>query len=245
VRQLVPDLVEPFDPAALTDAADRPAPAGRPWVMANMVMSADGAYSVSGRSGALASPADKLLFHTLRASADMILVAAETARVERYRRPTTRAELVEGRLARGQERVPRLAVVTRSARFPPDQPFLTGEGPDPVILHPAGATDPDPLPGVELRATGAGADVDLVEALARLRSDGVQHVLCEGGPRLLGQLHQQGLLDELFVTLSPVLVGGTATGLLGPVAEATAAVRLHRVLEEDGSLFLTYRTGAG
>ena len=242
MRQLLPEPLDPFDPATLTDPGDRTAPPERPWVMANMVMSADGAHSVAGRSGGLASPADKLLFHTLRAAADAILVAAETARVERYRRPSTRPELLEGRRARGQGDAPRLVVVTRCGRFPEDQPFFEGDGPDPLVLHPAGGPAPGPMPGVELRAVGEGADVDLAAALADLRREGVRHLLCEGGPRLLGQLHRSGVLDELFVTLSPVLAGGTELGLLGPIPESASPVHLHRVLEEDGSLFLTYRT---
>ena len=65
-------------------------------------------------------------------------------------------------------------------------------------------------------------------------------MLCEGGPSLLGQLHRLDLIDELFVTVAPALVGGDAVGLLGMPNEPTA-VRLHRLLEDDGALFCTYR----
>jgi riboflavin biosynthesis pyrimidine reductase len=224
----------------LLDRSDRVPPAGRPWVMANMVTSIDGAYAVSGVSGTLSSPEDREVFHVLRAASDVVLVAAGTARTERYRRPTTTAELLPARRAAGLADVPRLAVVSRSLHLPADQPFLQGDGPEPLLLHPA-ASDTSSVPdGVQLRAVG-DEDVDLPAALRSLRADGAQVVLCEGGPRLLGQLHALDLIDELFLTVAPVLSGGPHVGILGGADELAVPQRLHRVWEADGFLFLTYR----
>ena len=241
MRQLLPTAETPFDVVNLLSRADRTPPPDRPWVMANFVVSVDGAHSVAGRSRGLGSPADRLVFHTLRAAADVVLVAAGTARTERYGRPATWPELLEPRRTMGLPDSPRLAVISRSARMPVDQPFLEGDGPVPLLLHPAGA-DLSALPdGVEPRACGSGEGVDLTEALRGLRAEGAEQVMCEGGPTLLGELHQEGLVDELFVTISPQLVGGTELGLLGPVPELPRPLALHRVLEEDGNLLLTYR----
>lgn len=241
MRQLLPSPEAEFDVATLLVRADRTPPPDRPWLMANMVMSVDGAHSVAGRSRGLGSPADRRVFHTLRAAADVVLAAAGTARAERYGRPATWPELLEPRRRMGLADSPRLAVISRTARIPDDQPFLTGEGAVPLLLHPEGA-DLSALPeGVEPRAAGRGEDVDLAEALRGLRADGVEQVMCEGGPTLLGQLFREGLVDELFVTISPQLVGGVALGLLGPVPEVPQRVTLHRILEEDGNLLLTYR----
>ncbi len=209
--------------------------------MANMVTSIDGAYSLEGVSGGLSSAADRAIFHTLRAAADVILVAAGTARTERYRRPTTREDLLPWRRSAGLADVPRLAVVSRSLAIPADQPFLQGDGPDPLVLHPT-ASDVAGVPdGVELRSVGED-EVDLSAALASLRADGAEVVLCEGGPRLLGQLHELGLLDELFLTLAPRLVGGEQLGLLSPAPVHPTRQHLHRVWEDEEFLFLTYRT---
>lgn len=237
---LLPEAVTPFDIGSLRDRKDRPAPETRPWVMANMVMSADGAHAVGGRSGGLGGPADREVFHTLRAASDAILVAAGTARAERYRRPSSSPEVRAERRAQGLSDAPRLVVVSRRAHIPEDQPFLTGEGPDPLVAHPHDA-DATLLPdGVEPLAVGHGG-VDLRALLEHLRSQGVEQVMCEGGPTLLGQMHQEDLLDELFLTLAPQLVGGSAVGLLGPIEQLPRTVRLHRLLEDDGVLFLTYR----
>jgi riboflavin biosynthesis pyrimidine reductase len=209
--------------------------------MANMVASVDGAYALSGVSASLSSPADRAIFHALRAAAVVVLVAAGTARTERYRRPTTDDELLLARRAAGLADAPRLAVVSRSLSIPADQPFLQGEGPDPLVLHPTSSDTSGVPAGIELRAAGSDM-VDLNAALRSLRADGAQVVLCEGGPRLLGQLHTLGLVDELFLTLSPVLAGGEQIGILHGAPEQPRAQRLHRLWEADDVLFLTYRT---
>jgi len=181
-----------------------------------------------------------MVFHRLRAATDAVLVAAGTARVERYRRPVTDGSLLDRRRSLGLADHPRLVVVSRSLRLPADLPLLGGDGPEPLVLHPGTADTADVPTGVELRAAGDGT-VDLVHALRGLRDDGIELVLCEGGPSLLGQLHRLGALDELSCTISPLLVGGGATGLLGASAPSPRPMHLHRLLEEDGSLFTNYR----
>lgn len=226
--------------AAVLDRSDRQAPSGRPWVMANMVASADGAYAISGVSRALSSPEDREIFHALRASADAVLVAAGTARAERYRRPTAMAEFADQRRVFTPTSAPRLVVVSRSLRLAEDQPFLSGEGVEPLLLHPADADTSGVPAGVELRGLGSGG-VDLQAAMRSLYADGVRIVLCEGGPTLLGQLHELDLIDELFLSLAPILASGTQVGILGGGTETIRQLSLHRVWEANGFLFLNYR----
>ncbi|MFN7151948.1 MAG: dihydrofolate reductase family protein, partial [Microthrixaceae bacterium] len=163
-------------------------PADRPWVMANMVTSLDGAYAMEQRSAGLSNDGDRQLFHRLRGVADAILVAAGTARTERYRRPRTAPELVEQRRSLGLAPHPRLALVSASLQLPADLPLLEGDDlPTPLVLHPA-SSDASMLPtGVESRPVG-DEHLDLRAALGGLRADGVEVLLCEGGPHLLGQL---------------------------------------------------------
>ena len=241
MRQVFPDEAQIDDPLRLLAGDDRPRRGNRPWVMANMVASVDGAYAVDGRSGGLSGAGDRSMFHALRGVVDVVLVAAGTARDERYRRPAAEDGAVELRTSRGQAPAARLVVVSRSAQLPDDQPFLTGEGPDPLVLHPASA-DISGLPaGVESRISG-DASVDLDVALDDLASDGARWVLCEGGPGLLGQLHEDDLLDELFVTISPHLVGGEQVGMLGHATAVDHPLDLHRLMvDDDGSLLVTYR----
>lgn len=239
MRQLLPrDLVVEDLPALLGDD-DRPAPPGRPWVLANMVASVDGAFAVDGRSGGLGGAPDRLMFTAVRSLPDVILVGAGTARTERYRRPAP-GPAADLRTARGQTAAPRLAVVSRRGHLPADQPFLAGDGPDPLVFHPESA-DTDQLPaGVE--PVQAGSDtVDLSWVLSFLADAGAQTVLCEGGPTLLGELHSADLVDEYFVTLAPNTVGGEQVGFLGGSPPQVRDLRLHRLLVADDVLLGTWR----
>ncbi len=82
--------------------------------------------------------------------------------------------------------------------------------------------------------------VELSVALSSLERRGLIKVLCEGGPRVLGQLVDEGLVDELCLTLSPHLVGG-ATSLLAGAAGGFRAMRLEGLLTDSGFLFARYR----
>jgi len=240
MRQLLPRPIDAPDLGVLDDRSDRPAPPDRPWVMANMVMSVDGAYAVDGRSGGLGTPGDKRLFHRLRGASDVVLVAAGTARTERYRRPFSDTELLDRRRSQHLADHPRLVLVSASLDLPDDLPLLDGPGSEPWVLHPD-RSDTDGVPaGVRLRAAGDDT-VDLRTALRMLREDGVELLMCEGGPNLLGQLHALDVLDELACTTSPWMVGGDAVGLLGAATATLRPMLLHRLWEEDGALFATYR----
>lgn len=217
-----------------------PLPSGG-WVRASMVSSLDGSVAgADGRSGSVASRPDRVLFGVLRGLADVVLVGAGTVRAERYRSPRAKPEFAQRRAAAGQAEVPALAVVTRSG----DVPRL---GPDgaPLFGGPAGAwlitcADADlsrlrALAGAE-RVLVAGEDrVDPQLAVTQLAARGLRRVLLEGGPRLLGDTVAADRLDELCLTLSPLLVaGGGARIALGPAAGTRA--RLAHLAECEGSL---------
>lgn len=239
MRQVVP-VEQPVEQLDVLLAGDeRPAPAGRPWVMANMVVSVDGAVAVDGRSGALGGEPDRAMFTAVRSLPDVILVGAGTARTERYRRPAPGPSAAL-RTGRGQSPAPRLAVVSRRAELPADQPFLDGDGPDPLLYHPSAADLSGLPPGVEPRRAGT-EEVDLAAVLGNLADDGARTVLCEGGPSLLGALHAADLVDELFVTLSPHLVGGPGGRMLSGSPEQVRELVLHRLLVADDVLLATYR----
>jgi riboflavin biosynthesis pyrimidine reductase len=227
VRQLLPRFVDPVDPMAVY--ADLPVAAGRPGVRLNMIASLDGATAVAGVAGGLGGKADQALFALLRRMADVVLVAAGTVRAERY----------------GPSTVP-VAVVTRSCRLDWDSRFFTEQIARPLVVTVATAPAEARARAAEVaNVVVAGEhDVDLVEAVEALGARGFRAVLSEGGPILNAQLAAAGLLDELCLTLSPLLVGGDAKRLLaGPLLPGPPALRLVSACEEDGFLFLRYRSG--
>lgn len=242
VRQLLPEPAE-IDPAAAHAAAQRPAPPGRPWVLVNMVASLCGATAVDGVSGGLGGPADKVVFSAIRAVADVILVAAGTARAESYGPPRTPPERRAERTARGQTPYPRLALVTRSLRLDTTSTLFTEAPERPLVFTVAGAPADRraALDAVAEVVTAGDEGVDLGAVLTDLYERGARVVLVEGGPGLNGQLVEAGLVDELDLSLAPLLVGGEsdrlAHGMSPPMPEPMALAHLW---EGDGQLFGRY-----
>ena len=232
------DLVDLYEPSRTSPA-----------VRLNMVASVDGAASAEGRSGGLGGPADRQLFQVLRSLADVVLVGAGTWRTERYGPARLSPEARVRRADRGLAPVPPIAVVTASCRLDWERAFFTEAEPRPVVVTVAGAGAEDRAAAEKVADVIVAGDstVDLRAAVAGLAERGYRHVLCEGGPRLGVQLADEGLLDDLCLTVSPLLVGGEAFRILnGPPLDPLVPLSLVHVLEQDGFLFLRYaRTGAG
>lgn len=236
VRHVWPDRGEVGDLAALVADDPRPLPRDRPWVLANMIASADGAIAVAGRSGGLAGPGDKALFSALRGVADVVLVGAGTVRAEGYGPPRPSDGTRRARRARGQAEAPRVAIVTRSLALDLQAPLFT-EAETPPLVITCAAADADRKAATEPAAelVVAGRDqVDLGAALAELRQRGVEVVTCEGGPHLNGDLIAANLVDEWNLTVSPLLVGGEAgRASRGGEPEAAVDLRLARILADE------------
>ncbi len=213
------------------------------WVRANMVASADGAATVKGVSGALSSEGDRQLFVVLRGLADVVLVGAHTVRVERYGPP--RARDAWAALRPGRPPAPPIAIVTGTLDLDLSSPLFT-EAPAyaRTIVLTVDSAQPDRRAQAAKWADVviAGAQhVDLTLAIKALADRGLHRVLTEGGPRLLGQLAAADLLDELCLTVSPILAGGDVSRIMaGADLASPRRLRLGHVLEAEGSLFCRY-----
>ncbi|ADT98045.1 pyrimidine reductase family protein [Mycolicibacterium gilvum] len=219
------------------DHGYRPAPPG---LRANMIFSADGAAAFGGRAGPLSCPADYQLLLALRAYADVVLVGAGTARAESYGPVALRPDHRDQRRELGLGvQPPPLAVVSRSGRLP--ESIFAGPVP-PILITSAQGAQECSEKRCQIVVSGDDA-VDVAGAVHQLRSDGMERVLCEGGPTLLDELVTADLVDELCVTLAPRLAGSQPVGSGTPAdIAAPAPMRLGRVLvDPDGYLFLTYR----
>lgn len=216
----------------LTGGWARPLPDARPHVALNMIATVDGKVAVNGRVGNITSPVDQRLMRRLREGADAVLVGAETVRVEGYSRL-------------GVTPAPLLAVVSGSLDFREDHPSLHDQGSPLVFLTGSAATVDGATRSVHyLRGDAGAGPLELRPLLERLRAEhGVEHVVCEGGPHLNAWLFAEGLVDELFLSVSPVVVGGQSalTVVAGPVGLDPVALRLAGRAEEDDYVYLRYR----
>ncbi|WP_244930131.1 dihydrofolate reductase family protein [Nocardioides sp. W7] len=197
-----------------------------PWLRANMISTLDGAATGSdGRSGSIGNPADRLVYDTLRRLADAIVVGAGTARAEEY----------------GPADVP-IVVVSRRAEVPP---LLRGAAPGRVLLATCASSEgiaaARELLGDEHVLVCGQHRVDLRLLRGRLVARGWSSLLAEGGPHLLRDLLDQGVVDELCATIVPRLVGGEHPGItVGPPVDVPLV--LTSLLEADGTLLGRWQT---
>ncbi|MFF3848814.1 pyrimidine reductase family protein [Streptomyces sp. NPDC002328] len=241
-----------LDEIAEAYAYPEPAP-GRPaaWLRANMVSTLDGAAQHDGRSQPISNATDMRIFGTLRALADVVLVGAETVRQEGYRPARARAEFARRREAAGQGPAPAIAIVSASLDLDFSLPLFTSPLVPTLVLTGATAA-PDRIAaaekaGARVVVAGDGTGVEPERIVPALAALGHTRLLTEGGPRLLGQLVAAGVLDELCLTLSPLLTAGDAQRIAGgPTIAVPRQYELVSLLEEDGFLYGRYgRDGRG
>lgn len=241
---------DPPDPAALDHGAwAAAAPADRPYVVANMIVSLDGRAALDGRAGGLGDEHDRALLVGLREHVDGVLVGPSTLRDEAYRRLVSAKTRRDRRVAAGLAADPWLVVPTGGSTPPPWQIPLFAAPEQRVAVVSGGpiAVPPGVEAQVEIHVAGAGvgARPRPAELLAVARRDlGVRVLLCEGGPTLLGSLIADDLLDELFVTVSPLLtLDPTAPRLTegSPPPGGPRRLALATVHAAGDLLFLRYR----
>jgi riboflavin biosynthesis pyrimidine reductase len=234
-----------LDDAALARLYGYRPPSGA-WVRANMVASLDGAAVVGGLSAGLSSPGDRRVFWALRALADVIVVGAGTARAEGYRPTRTKKPWASLGLRAGRADAPPLALVSQSLELDPAAPLIADAPADArtiIITSRASPADRRAALAKAADVIEAGdTTVDLTAAFAALADRGLPRVLCEGGPRLLSDIAACGMLDELCLTMSPVLAGPGPVRILAGTQFAALRLRLAHLLEEDGVLFARYES---
>jgi riboflavin-specific deaminase-like protein len=216
------------------------APDDRPYLGLNMVESLDGKATLDWRTKGLSSDLDRRLFHHLRTQADAVMVGAGTAREERYGRMTKTDELRQKRVNQGLVPDALAVIVSGRLNLPPDLPLLND--PDQRVVI-ATASDEE-LPGVTGDVEYARVGDDLPRLLAYLgERHAVRSILCEGGPTLNSHLFASDLVDELFLSVSPKLVGGSAalTIVAGRELVEPAEAVLVSLAEADSELFTRWR----
>ena len=213
---------------------------GRPRVLASMIASADGRIAVEGRSVGLGHPADRALLRELRTAADAILVGTRTLRAEHY------ANLLDDeqrahRAASTLEPEPIVATISRRLDLPGDVPLLAEPTARVQVYTEAEGEVPSQGAWVAVHRFDPG-QLTMPAILEHLRTErGARTILCEGGPRLLREMVAADCVDDLMLTLAPMLVAGDApTPLRGPLVDPPAGLALRTIHRADDHLFLHY-----
>lgn len=208
----------------------------------NFIASLDGAATRAGVSGGLGNADDKLVFDTLRMLTDVIVVGAGTVRAEGYGGIRLEPADAAWRVAAGLGAQPPVAVVSSRLDLAPSHPFFADAAVRPlVVTHAASPVQRrrDLAEVADVLVCGEDA-VDPRRMVAALADRGLNQVLCEGGPHLFGALIEADCVDELCLTVSPVLEGGPAGRISAGAASATRAMSLLHVLTAGDMLFLRY-----
>lgn len=225
-------------------------PPDRPYVLTNMVMSADGKAVIEGTERGLGSAVDQRLMRELRTGVDIVLTGAGTLRASGASPRVRDADLEQLRLARGRSPNPVAAVLSASGDLPLERVFFTADDFDAVVYLLPSAS---PERRAAIEATGRRVFTigreGVRSMLRHMRGElGAEVVLVEGGPSLNAELFGGGLVDEYFLTVGPVVVGGEDTltpvgGTQPPSLASTARLELLSSVHnlETSELYLRYR----
>ncbi|WP_394769467.1 pyrimidine reductase family protein [Lacisediminihabitans sp.] len=215
------------------------------WLRVNFVSSVDGAATAGGLSGGLSGAADKRVFELLRRLSDVVLVGAGTVRAEGYGPMLVSTESADWRTERGRPAHPVFAIVTGALDLDPASRIFTAAPVRPIVV----TTE---RPTAERRArfesvadvvVAGERTVDVVAMVSELADRGLGRVLNEGGPSLFGALLAADRVDELCLTVSPLLVAGDSGRIARGPLEAARDLSLAQVLHSEGALLLRYLRG--
>lgn len=237
----VESLAQPMD---VYLAVDRSTPRHECWVTGHMVGGLDGTAAINGKVGALSTDVDQQLFRAMRQIADVVVVGAETVRKEGYGLVRLSETAMAARVAAGKPPTPPVAVVSGSLdlnwqlklfRQPPDHAR--------TMVVTAASGDAAALAQARRHADVVVAGQQRVEParlLEHFAAQGHRVILCEGGPRLLGEFVAADRLDEMLLSISPVMGGDPLPVAILPETADVARFTLRHVLGEADTLFLRY-----
>lgn len=238
---------QPMEPGEIYHDLSFPLlPRDRPYTAINMVTTVDGKASLGGKASSLGSKVDHLVMRRIRRAADGVLVGAETLRRENVN-PSVPPEMQDERTAQGMSPQPTAVVVTATAELPTDRTFFRSSA-FPRVVVTTRRVSQAKVEALEehARVIRAGDEaVDLGLMMRMLAELGLRRLIVEGGPNLNSALIAGGMVDELFWTVAPKIVGGTAmrTMVEGKALPLERIARLEMVslYHHESELFLRYR----
>lgn len=240
MRQLLPVPAEDVDDEYLEKLYDYP---DGTWVVVNFVSSVDGGIEIGGTAAGLSNAADRRVFELGSALADVVLIGASTAMAEQFHGVRPDPATADRRHRFGLATVPPIAVVSNGQSLPADAAVLTDVLVPTIVITCAATPESTRAGWAEAGANVllAGAErVDLAAARAELAARGLRRIDCEGGPHLHGALLRANAVDELRLTISPLLIAGSSLRVAVGDEPIERTVRLDSLLQEDDTLLARY-----
>lgn len=223
-----------------------------PWLRTMMVSTFDGAtVGADGRSGSISGPPDKRVFMETRRLSDAVLVGAGTIRAERYKPMRVKPEWELARVEVGLAPAPRIVVISGRLDLPWDEPMFTESALDVVVVTTRSVDSQRLEVAREFAEVWQIGDdeVDLASTVAMMHEQGFTRIVCEGGEALLDGLVRAELVDEMDLTISPVLAGagylddpGTEALIPGiaPGTDGFARFSIAHTFVDDGFTFCRF-----
>lgn len=214
-----------------------------PTLRVNFIASLDGAVTVDGLSGGLHGPGDKEIFDSLRMVCDALIVGRSTVVAENYDALRLTEPARAWRREHGLPEFPLMVIVSDTLHVDPRQ-LVFADAPIPPLVITHAKARAERLAGVaEVIVTGADK-IDVTVMIAELHARGATQLLSEGGPRLLGHLAAADLVDEVCLTVAPMLAGAGAGRITAGATSPVRGLTLASVLADDGTLLLRYARNA-
>lgn len=213
------------------------APVDRPYVVVNMVSTADGQARIGVDTSELGNEDDMALFVKLREQVDCVMAGVRTVAIENYKGPGGKSETRARREANGLAPRPLFATATRSGILPVDTPLFQDQDLTIVVFS-----------NSEVLTSGAKANViqvpteDPAEILRVLRQEyGVRSLLLEGGPHINTPVFAGEFVDELFLTIAPLLTGDAQFPIIAQALPKAQKLHIVSLLTSEDHLYLRYR----
>ena len=220
MRQLLPTTSDTLNLLEIYGTPRSRHSSGRPSIGLCMVISIDGSTVVEGKSTLLSNPADRDVLIALRSAAETIVVGAGTIREEMYEVPSKKGL--------------RVGVVTRTGKMNLNTNlFKSGVG---FLIMPEDAKQPDTEFDLEIVRAGKG-NVDLQLAMSQLPGSFVQ---LEGGALLNASMFAANLVDEINLTISPMVTGADSPRLANGAPPLHSDYEVAHILEDNGFMFIRY-----